>query len=106
MFIRTIWQDAYTKHLIIDLIEHKKSFCLKLTKNSQLIGVLGARSEGQNSFWLYFIVIKKQFQGKGYAKALMQAFFKESKKRAVKRIALDTLDKIFLPSLVLRKVWF
>jgi ribosomal protein S18 acetylase RimI-like enzyme len=93
--MRQIGRIAYTKNLVIDLINSEDSICLKLLENGQIAGVLGARAEGKNSYWLYFIVVKEEYREKGYAKEMMDKLFEEVKKKGVKRIALDTPDKDF-----------
>lgn len=86
---------AYTKELVNDLITSPDSFCLKLEEEGKLIGALGARAEGENSCWLYFIVIRKESRGRGYARELMERFFREAGRKGIKRIALDTPDREF-----------
>jgi N-acetylglutamate synthase-like GNAT family acetyltransferase len=93
--MKDVGRVAYTKDLVRDLINSKDSFCFKLIESDQIIGALGARSEGMNSSWLYFVVIKDQYRGRAYAKELMNRFFEEAKKKGLKRVALDTPDKDF-----------
>jgi ribosomal protein S18 acetylase RimI-like enzyme len=102
--MRSVGRIAYTKGLIVDLINSQDSFCLKLQDDKQIIGVLGARAEGKNSSWLYFIVIKEDYRGKGYAKELMNKFFNELKCKGIKRIALDTPDKEFFEKFGFKEV--
>ena len=86
---------AYTKDLIVDLVNSEDPVCLKLLEDGQIVGALGARAEGRNSYWLYFIVVKEGYRERGCAKELMDRFFEEVKRKGVKRIALDTPDKDF-----------
>jgi len=88
-------RDAYTKDLVIDLIENRQSICLVSTENNQIIGSVGARGEGKKSCWLYYIVVKKKFRSMGYARGMIERFFDVAKKRKIKRIALDTPEKEF-----------
>ncbi len=86
---------AYTKELVNDLIISKDSICLKITEDGEIIGALGARAEGENSCWLYFIVVRKNCRIQGYAGKLMEKFFEEARKEGFKRVALDTPDREF-----------
>lgn len=102
--MKDVGRVAYTKDLVRDLIESKDSLCLKLIENGQIIGALGARAEGKNSSWLYFVVIKDQYRGRGYAKELMNRFFEEAKKKGLKRVALDTPDSEFFEGFGFKEV--
>lgn len=86
---------AYTENFVKDLVYSKRSLCLKLVKNGKILGVIGAREEGKNSLWLYFVVVKKDERGKGYGRALMEKLLEEAKKHGIKRIALDTPEPGF-----------
>ncbi len=95
---------AYTLDLVKDLITAKHSFSLKLTDNEKCIAALGARAEGKNSAWLYYVVVDKNYRQKGCASMLINYFFKEAKKRGVKRIATDTPDVVFYSKFGFKKV--
>lgn len=102
--MKTVGRVAYTKDLVNDLISSKKSICLKLLEKNKIIGALGARAEGKNSYWLYFIVVKPLFRHKNYAIKLMNKLFKEVKKKGSNRIALDTPDEEFFKKFGFKEV--
>lgn len=83
-------RSAYTKDLVVDLIKTKNSLCLVAIENKNIIAALGARGEGKNSLWLYYLVIKEELRSKGYGEKMMDYLFDEAKKIGVKRIAMDT----------------
>ncbi len=102
--MRSDGRRAYTKDLAIDLIENSQSLCLVLTENNQIVGSLGARGEGKNSCWLYYIIVKEEFRKKGHARELMKRFFDEARKIGAKRIALDTPEKEFFEKFGFKEV--
>ena len=57
---------VYTKDPVIDLI----------------------RSEGRNSAWLYFVVIRPEHRNKGYASRLMNRFFAEARRFGFEQVGL------------------
>ena len=86
-------RPAYTKDLITDLINNKDSICLKITDNGKIIASLGARAEGRDAFWIYFVAVRIEYRRKGYARQLMEKFFEEAKNKGAKRVAVDTPEK-------------
>lgn len=81
---------GYTLNFIEDLIRTDAPLSLELVVDDKIIGGLGARVEGENSAYLYYIVVDKSYRKNGYARKLMKEFFNEAKNNGIKRIALDT----------------
>ncbi len=96
-------KTAYTLDLVKDLINTEGSLSLIL-KNDKIIGALGARAEGKNSAWLYYIVIDRDYREKGYAKKLIDKLFEEARKKGIRRIALDTPEKEFFEKFGFKEV--
>ena len=93
--LKDVGRSAYTLDLVKDLITTEGSYSLVLTEEKYVVGALGARAEGKDSSWLYYIVIHTDFRGKGYARELIKKLFEELKSAGIKRVALDTPDKEF-----------
>ncbi len=93
-------RTAYTKNLVMDLIESRASLALKaVEENNKVVGALGARAEGKNSAWLYFIVVDKEYRNEGIARSLNSELERRCRTKKIKRIALDTPDKSFFSKL-------
>jgi amino-acid N-acetyltransferase len=95
---------AYTKDLAIDLIENSQSLCLVITENNQIVGSLGARGEGKDSCWLYYIIVREEFRHKGHARELMKRFLDNARRMGAKSIALDTPDREFFEKFGFKEV--
>lgn len=83
-------RDAYTKELAESLIEEKNSVCIVAIAESRIIATLGARKEGKNAMWIYFLAVRKKYQGKGIATRLNQEFLEKAKRLGIRKIATDT----------------
>ncbi|GBE20650.1 hypothetical protein BMS3Abin17_01392 [archaeon BMS3Abin17] len=58
--MQDVKRTAYTLDLVKDLINTHGSLSLKLIIDGKIIGALGARAEGRNSGWLYYIVVHQK----------------------------------------------
>ncbi len=97
-------KSAYTIELVKDLIETKKAVSIKLVSEGKIIGALGARPEGKNAYWLYYVIVDKKHRNNGYARALVDSFYSLAKRNGAKRVATDTPEKEFFEKVGLKEV--
>jgi amino-acid N-acetyltransferase len=88
-------RSVYTIDLVRDMISSEGSLSLIVTEDEKIAGMIGARAEGKNSAWIYYVLIGQDFRGKGYAKKLMEKFFDEARSKGIKRVATDTPNSSF-----------
>jgi GNAT superfamily N-acetyltransferase len=90
------WDKRIAKRYYDDYF--KNSTCLKgdsvyvLTDNGNIIGVIGYtldRYETRN-YWLGWFYVHSEYQGKGFAKKLLQYVIQKLKSKGVKRLFVDT----------------
>lgn len=90
---------AYTLDLVRDLIGQDDSLSLVDEDDGEIVGALGARAEGKNSAWLYYLITSQKRRGEGRARALFEELKEQARERGIKRLALDTPDCSFFEHL-------
>lgn len=88
--LKPMKRTTYSKEMLEAMIKEKNSLCLVAEYNKKIIGVIAGRGEGKKSFWIYIIVVKKDFRKEGIGKLLVKNLFEKVKKSGGKRVATDT----------------
>ncbi len=89
--LNRVGREAYNEQLICDLIKDDLSICLVAEKGEDIVGALGARREGHEAYWLYFLHSKKEGNDEVEC-LLMEKFFEIVKEKNANKIASDSPD--------------
>ena len=96
------WDRRIAKRYYDDYFSNKP-ICLQedkiyvLTLNNRIIGVIGYSLDKYetNNYWLGWFYVHKKYQGKGYAKRLLDYIARKLKRKGARKIFVDTSSDEF-----------